>query len=139
MTADDATLTRSTGVRRLASRRSSAAIARSLEARGVRTFVIDLHRIRDKDGLLRTWSAALGAPGWTGRNWDALEEAMGDLSWARAADYAVIVTGARRLAREEPGMWSTALAILRRASADWNVRGVPMAILVRGGVDLHQT
>lgn len=134
MTSGPASSELASGLHRFTSRRSSAALAASLQNAGTRTFVLDLKGVRDKPGLLRAWREAIDAPRWTGSNWDAIEEGMRDLSWARARRYAVIVTGARGLARADPAAWATALDLLRHTAAEWDSRGVPMIVLVRGGL-----
>lgn len=120
------------GLCELRSRVSSEELRRSLEAQGVRCFVLDLRGVPDKAALLEAWAESVDAPDWVGRNWDALEEAMRDLSWARAERYVVIVTGAAQLASADPKSWRTALDILRSAVAEWGSRGIPMLVLVRG-------
>lgn len=122
----------SSGLREFRSRRASAEIRRSLEVQGVCSFLLDLRGVSDKAGLLESWAASIGAPDWVGRNWDAMDEAMRDLSWARAERYAVILTGAGELASADPKGWQTALDILRTAAVEWESRGIPMLVLVRG-------
>ncbi len=120
------------GLREFRSRRSSREVQRALEAQGIRCFVVDLRGVSDKAVLLETWASSIGAPEWVGRNWDAIEEAMRDLSWARAERYVVIVTGGGALASADPRVWRTALDILRSAVAEWDSRGMPLLVLVRG-------
>lgn len=120
------------GLREFRSRRSSVGIQRSLEAQGIRCFLLDLRGVMDRAGLLEAWAASVGAPEWVGRNWDAMDEAMRDLSWARAERYVMIVTGASALASAEPNTWHTALDILRTSVVEWESRGIPMLVLVRG-------
>ncbi len=120
------------GLREFRSRRASKEISRSLEAQGIRCLVLDLRGVSDKAELLGAWTESMGAPDWVGRNWDAMDEAMRDLSWARAERYVVIVTGAGELASADPKAWQMALDILRTAIAEWEARGIPMLVLVRG-------
>src|SRR3546814_19315064 len=42
---------------------------------------IDLAGCRDKDDVLDRFAAALPFPDWFGRNWDALADCLGALSW----------------------------------------------------------
>lgn len=41
----------------------------------------DLARIDARDDVLEGIARALEFPAWFGRNWDALEDCLGDLSW----------------------------------------------------------
>jgi len=120
------------GLREFRSRRASEEICRSIEAQGIRCLLLDLRGVSDKAGLLAAWAESIGAPGWVGRNWDAMDEAMRDLGWARAERYVVIVTGAGELASTDATAWQTALDILRMAVNEWQTRGIPMLVLVRG-------
>ncbi len=120
------------GLREFRSRRASEEICRSIEAQGIRCLLLDLRGVSDKAGLLAAWAESIGAPGWVGRNWDAMDEAMRDLGWARAERYVVIVTGAGELASTDAKAWQTARVILRMAVNEWQTRGIPMLVLVRG-------
>jgi hypothetical protein len=120
------------GLQEFRSRRASEEICRSIEAQGIRCLLLDLRGVSDKAGLLAAWAESIGAPGWVGRNWDAMDEAMRDLGWARAERYVVIVTGAGELASTDATAWQTALDILRMAVNEWQTRGIPMLVLVRG-------
>lgn len=129
---DLAVLEPPSGLREFRSHLTSVDICERLETRGIRCFVLDLRGVSDKAGLLETWAESIRAPEWVGRNWDAMDEAMRDLSWARAERYVVIVTGAGELASADPKAWQMALDILRTAIAEWEARGIPMLVLVRG-------
>ena len=129
---DLAVLEPPSGLREFRSHLTSADICQRLEARGIGCFVLDLRGVSDKAGLLDTWAESIRAPEWAGRNWDAMDEVMRDLSWARTDRYVFIVTGAGALASADPKSWRTALDILRGAVTEWDSRGVPMLVLVRG-------
>src|SRR3546814_3290587 len=52
---------------------------------------IDLAGCRDKDDVLDRFAAALHSPDWFGRNWDALADCLGDLSWWPAEGYLLLL------------------------------------------------
>jgi len=120
------------GLREFRSRLSSDELKRSLDEQGIRCFVLDLRGVSGKAALLEAWGESVEVPQWVGRNWDAMDEAVRDLSWARAERYVVIVTGGGELASVEPKSWQMTLDILRTGVAEWETRGVPMLVLVRG-------
>ncbi len=122
----------SSGLREFRSRLSSDELKRSLDEQGIRCFVLDLRGVSGKAALLEAWGESVEVPQWVGRNWDAMDEAVRDLSWARAERYVVIVTGGGELASAEPKSWHMTLDILRAGVAEWETRGVPMLVLVRG-------
>ena len=55
---------------------SAAAIVDAARESGV-----DLARIDASEDVLQRIATALQFPDWFGRNWDALEDCLGDLSW----------------------------------------------------------
>ena len=60
---------------------------------------------------------ALAFPDWFGRNWDALEDCLSDLSWREAAGHVVILEG-----NDESGIL---VDVLRSAAQFWAARGKP--------------
>jgi hypothetical protein len=56
--------------------RTATAIVEAARESGV-----DLARIDARDDVLESVAKALDFPAWFGRNWDALEDCLGDLSW----------------------------------------------------------
>ena len=61
-----------------------AGLQSAAEQQGLALFRIDLAGINSKDGFLAAVAQALGFPAWFGRNWDALEDCLTDMSWQPA-------------------------------------------------------
>ncbi|RJL29966.1 barstar family protein [Bailinhaonella thermotolerans] len=55
-------------------------------------------RCRTTGALFEEWAAALGFPGYFGRNWDAFDDCLGDLD----PELTILVTGAQELLADEP-------------------------------------
>lgn len=70
-------------------------IRAATETSGLATFVVDLEGAGGKAGILDAFATGLDFPAWVGRNWDALDDAMGDLSWLPAGAHgrAVLIRG----------------------------------------------
>ncbi|MFD4147420.1 barstar family protein [Streptomyces goshikiensis] len=121
------------------------------EAAGWATVRLDLAGVRSKAALMRRCGDALRVPGWFGGNWDALADALIDLSWlvgvagpagpAGAPEAAgapevpgrvVAVTGWRGFAGERPGEWETFTEVLESAVEFWRDGGggVPLVVLL---------
>ena len=47
----------------------------------------------DKGTVLAELARAIAAPDWFGHNWDALADALGDLSWRKAPGYVLLLRG----------------------------------------------
>jgi len=93
----------------------------------------DLGRARTAAGLHAAVARALRFPAHYGRNWDALADCMGDLSWLEGPGWVLLLDGAEGLAAAAPGDLATALEVLRGAAASWAEEGRPLVVLVRGG------
>ena len=57
-------------------------------------FDADLRGVKGKQNLLNALAAAAGFPPGFGANWDALADALCDLSWRQASGYVLLLRGA---------------------------------------------
>ncbi len=89
--------------------------------------VVDLTTVTDKAGLLAAFAAAGRFPDWVGANWDALQDALGDLSWLGPADgYLIVMVGWAGVGPDAGVVES----ILATATVEWSARGTPFVTLV---------
>lgn len=58
---------------------------------GFALFEMDLSEAHSKGAALAAVAEAVGAPEWFGNNWDALADALGDLSWRPAPGYVLVL------------------------------------------------
>lgn len=126
------------GVYRFASRAKAETIQEEAAAQGWRCFHLDGQAIADKTSFIAACQAAFSLPGYFGKNWDALEECLNDLSWAPAAGYIVLYDHVANFAEQDPTNWGTALYILRDAAGNWGHAGTPMVVLLRQTGRLEQ-
>src|ERR1700730_6975517 len=82
---------------------------------------IDGRRCTTKVELLSAFARALEFPSYFGRNWDAFEECLTDLSWMPAAGFLIIVTNAERVLAASDADYATFLDSLRTAGREWAV------------------
>lgn len=75
-----------------------------------------------KAEILDALAKALAFPHWFGRNWDALEDCLADLSWKPAGGHLVLLTGAASLAKDDAGILTD---ILESSAQSWKARGQP--------------
>lgn len=80
---------------------------------------VDLADCQDKADLMQRFAAAGQFPEWFGGNWDALADALGDLSWRPAPGYLLLIehAGDWRAAHGED--FDTLLDILNEAAFRW--------------------
>ncbi len=69
------------GVHRMESAALLPTVIADFASAGWSTALVDLSAAEDKAAILDAFARALAFPAWVGRNWDALDDAMGDLSW----------------------------------------------------------
>ena len=87
---------------------------------------LDAARIDAEQALFERVAQALDFPDWFGRNWDALEDCLGDLSWRGAAGQVLLFEGYPRGAELRQ-----LLDVLRSSAQYWAPRGRPFfAVLV---------
>lgn len=99
------------------------AVAAAEEA-GWAVLRLDLDGVRSKAELMRRCGAALEAPDYFGGNWDALADALRDLSWLPdGVGRLLTVTSWRGYAVERPEDWGTLREILEEAVDFWREGG----------------
>lgn len=92
---------------------------------GLKVLRIDLEACTDKRTLLLRIATQLDFPAGLGRNWDALSDALRDLSWLPASGYALLFGEAGDLRRGNRGDFDMLLDVLAEATARWAEDGVP--------------
>lgn len=82
--------------------------------------------IRSKAELLATLAEAGRFPGYFGRNWDALQDCLRDLSWIDSRKVVILHSDVPLL--ETPSECRTYLEILQTALMDWSQIAKPDAV-----------
>ena len=77
-----------------------------------------LARVDLRQPVFDAFARALAFPDWFGRNWDALEDCLTDLSWRDAAGYVLLLEGAGA----DEGVL---VDVLRSAAQFWAGQGRP--------------
>ncbi|MGE5639881.1 MAG: barstar family protein [Clostridia bacterium] len=92
----------------------------ALQGTDLRLSRISLAGARDKHALMDALSLALGFPDWFGRNWDALEDCLADLSWRPAQGHVLVLERFDALAKDDLGILTD---VLRSSAESWAGRG----------------
>ncbi|MFC6065574.1 barstar family protein [Streptomyces ochraceiscleroticus] len=94
--------------------------------------VLDLEGVTDKAEFMTRAAAALHLPSWFGRNWDALADCLGDLSWwpAEHGGRLLVVRAWQGYAAAEPEEWRAAESVLADAVAHWRDTDTGLAVLL---------
>jgi hypothetical protein len=95
--------------------------------------VVDLSAVDSKAGLLDVLASGLDFPGWVGRNWDALDDALRDLSWwpPGTRGRVLLIRGAERAAAHAPGAARVLGEVFEHAADRWATTGTPLVVLLR--------
>ncbi|HEY0332150.1 MAG TPA: barstar family protein [Stenotrophomonas sp.] len=93
-----------------------AALARDA---GLRVLRVDLEGCSDKRTLLARLAAQLDFPAGLGGNWDALSDALRDLSWLPGNGYAVLLDCLDALRNAAPREFGILLDVLDEAAQAW--------------------
>ena len=112
-------------------RRAGSAADEELRARGLTP-----HRLRaaaSKRGLLDGIADALEFPAWAGRNWDALADALGDLSWLPPGPHALVWVGPDELRAADPEAYAIAVRLLGEAAEASAGTARPLTVLLVPG------
>lgn len=90
----------------------------SVQHAGFALFEVDIATAQGKGEVLAELARAIKAPDWFGHNWDALADALGDLSWHQAPGYVLLLHG------ENPG--DEVLDDILHATVEfWRLHGKP--------------
>jgi RNAse (barnase) inhibitor barstar len=103
----------------------AAVLAALASARGYGVYAVDLAGIADEAALMARLQDALGFPEWFGRNWDALEDCLTDMSWSDHIGYVLLIRGGVQLRREQQPLLDTLIDVLKCAADFWRVQERP--------------
>ncbi|MGN6111564.1 MAG: barstar family protein [Luteimonas sp.] len=103
------------------------AAARALDFAAV---AIDFDGCRGKDEAIARIAAALRFPAWFGGNWDALADALADLSWLPAPGYVLRLAHAEAWREADPAAFDMLASILEEAAARWARERIPFWALL---------
>jgi RNAse (barnase) inhibitor barstar len=110
-------------------------IERAAKAAGLVVVRIDLARLASKTGLLGRAARALKFPEWFGKNWDALNDCLTDLSWLQGNGWVMILENSKGFAERKPQLFQDAVEVFQAASDYWRRAGKPFWVLFHGPND----
>jgi len=88
--------------------------------------------VRTKSQFLGLIGRSLSFPSWYGRNWDALEDCLTDLSWIEQSGLAVQVEGFSTYAKADPDGFIILLDIFKTSAEYWRSEGRPFWVIFTG-------
>ncbi len=110
---------------------SDSTLAEVLAAGGWIHVELDLTGVTAKPAFMDRCVRALELPGHFGRNWDALADCLGDLSWAPPArGRLVVVAGWQEFALAVPHDWGIAQEVFAEAAERWRGTDTPLQVVL---------
>jgi RNAse (barnase) inhibitor barstar len=109
---------------------SLAALAHAAVQAGGVLAHIDLTGCAGKAELLARIGEALEFPDGMGRNWDALADCLGDLSWLPGSGYTLLFAGGNDLYQANEDAFATLVDILNGIAAVWQQQQVPFQAFI---------
>jgi len=93
---------------------------------------VDATPIKTKSQFLGLLGRSLSFPSWYGRNWDALEDCLTDLSWIEEAGLVVEIEGYSAYAKADPDGFAILLDIFKTSAEYWRSEGKPFWVIFTG-------
>lgn len=113
-----------------APKRGMREVLAAAETAGLAVIRIDLATASNKKELFERLATALAFPDWFGRNWDALADCLGDLSWLQADGYLILLDHCDGFRARHGADFATALQVFAAAADAWRDARVPFWVLV---------
>ncbi len=114
--------------------RDMRAFLGAVKKSGLKLIRVSLKDVHDKQSLLDAIASALDFPEWFGRNWDALEDCLTDLSWKKARGYVLLFEHGAEFARRQPHELAMAIGVLESVAEYWDEQDKPFWTLF-GGIE----
>ena len=92
---------------------------------GFALFEVDMAAVQGKDEFIAAVAQAIHAPEWFGHNWDALADALADLSWHPAPGYVLLLHSGGETLGLSTGEHATAAEIFVCTTSFWKLQGKP--------------
>lgn len=119
------------GLRAVRGPRTAGEVVRDVRERGMQAHLV--RAAGSKAEFLDAVAEALDLPGWTGRNWDALADAVADLSWLPAGPHVLVWPAPERLRAADPAGFDIAVEVLGEAALTSAGSARPLTVLLVAG------
>jgi len=97
---------------------------------GFGVFDADLAGVQSKGEFLAAIAQAIAAPFWLGKNWDALADALGDLSWQPSQGYVLVLRNGGDTFNLSTSDHEIAREILHNTVSFWKQQSKPFWVFV---------
>lgn len=105
------------------------AVRAGLDEHGIAVFEVCGVAIKNTVDLLDALAQAMQFPEYFGRNWDALDECLRDMSWLPAKGYVLFLHDARRLWQQASDVAGQLVETWLFTAEEWGRSGVPFHLV----------
>lgn len=121
------------GVHRLAAGSTGQSSVSALATSGWHVATVDLAAAVDKAGIMDAFADGLALPAWFGRNWDALDDALMDLSWwpPGPRGRVIVLLGGDTQTPDVRAARRVIDEILESATTGWAATDTPLVVLLQ--------
>lgn len=92
-------------------------------------FYIEGDTIFEKPDFFRVSIPAINLPEYFGKNWDAWEECITDLSWCESSSYLFVYKNPQNFATHSPEDWEIFKDILSTTIAYWSEQKISFSVI----------
>jgi RNAse (barnase) inhibitor barstar len=85
--------------------------------------------------LLDALAQAFKVPTHFGRNWDALNDILSDLSWVGGSGFVLLFLNADAFAADNPAVFKAAVEVLQTVAKSWREKRKPFWVLLEGSAE----
>jgi hypothetical protein len=107
-------------------------IAEAAQASGLALWRVDIGRVHEQRDFTALVAKALAFPEWSGGDWDAFEDCLGDLSWHPAPGYVLLLEHGKHFGAGHRQEFVSAVEVLAAVAEDWQGQGKPFWAIVSG-------
>jgi len=106
-------------------------IVAAAKTAGLAVFKIDLGKARGKSGLFDAFAKAFKFPQHFGKNWDALNDCLTDLTWVDGHCWVVILVNCKPFALKYEAEFELLLELLAGVAVSWQEDGKPFWVFIQ--------
>ncbi|TNM62796.1 barstar family protein [Aliirhizobium smilacinae] len=103
----------------LQSESGRVSVERRLQLLGVTTYIVDISSSSTAHEMFEKFRVAMQMPYQEIPNWDALDEALADLSWLRLNSINIVIVGAPAFSRRDQRSFQALMTLLNSVGEEW--------------------
>lgn len=108
---------------------SIVATREDLKGSGIQVFDVDGAPITTEEQLFSALAKEMKFPSYFGRNWDAVDECLRDMTWLPGAGYVLFIRGAEQFWKQSTRLAGALVESWLFAAEDWSQEKMPFHLV----------